>query len=78
MDEHPNSQQGCSGSLLATQDGRERIHGGEKGKKSPKRHRGEITRAGGKGKREKLKRSGGRSCQPAARTKEMMTSSYFS
>lgn len=31
LDEHPNSQQGCSGSLLATQDGRERIHGRGKG-----------------------------------------------
>lgn len=57
-DEHPNSQQGCSGSLLATQDGKERNHGGRtgtirKGERDLKKAQGEITRAGGKGKGEK-------------------------
>lgn len=45
LDKHCNSQQGCSGSLLATQDGRERIHGGgkrtiRKGEKDPKKAQG--------------------------------------
>lgn len=55
LDEHPNSQQGYSGSLLASQDDRERIHGGgnKEERKRPQKGTGEITRVDGKGKGEK-------------------------
>lgn len=54
LDEHPKSQQGYFGSLLAPHDDRERVIGGVKGtigkgEKDPKRAQGGITRAGGKG-----------------------------
>lgn len=69
LDEHPNSQQDCSGSLLATQDGRERIHGGRKGtirkgEKATQKAGGEITRAEAE-ERERPKERSRSCCQSA-------------
>lgn len=72
MDEHSNTQQGCCGSLLATQNGRERINEGRKGtirkgEKDPQKARsGEIIRADPKGKGDKQGEEGERKDQDPA------------